>query len=100
MDRPSPSFGTHIRAARLGWGYAPQHGAFIRMSDADGANSRIELCPLNAVPSKKVAGGFHRVWWESPGILDLIPWLKGVRRIKRYMCVVVDTHGTILKSEA
>lgn len=41
------SLGTRIRAARLGWGFSLRHGAFIRMSDADGLNSRIELCPEN-----------------------------------------------------
>jgi hypothetical protein len=30
----------------------------------------------------------------------MIPWLRNVRRIKRYVCVVVDEHGTILRSES
>jgi hypothetical protein len=98
-DVTQPTLGPRIRAARLGYGYAPRHGCFARISDADGGNFRIELCPVNAVPSKKSRGGY-RVWWENdPGVLDMIPWLRNVRRIKRYVCVVVDEHGTILRSE-
>jgi hypothetical protein len=97
----TPTLGPRVRAARLGWGYAPRHGCFVRMSDSEGGNFRIELCPVRAVPSKKVKTGFHRVWWEDdPGVLDMIPWLRNVRRIKRYVCVVVDEHGTILRSES
>ena len=93
------TLGPRIRAARLGWGYAPQHGCFIRMSDAEGTSTRVELCPVNGVPSSKVKGGFHRVWWDGPEMLDMIPWLRGVRRVKRYVCVVIDEHGTIIRSE-
>ena len=94
-----PALGPMIRAKRLGWGLSRRHGAFVRMSDAEGMNSRIELCPLDAVPSKKLKGD-HRCWWEDEGILGLLPWLKYVTRIKRYVCVVVDERGTILRSEA
>lgn len=95
----TPTLGPRIRAARLGWGYTPKHGCFVRISDVAHDRFRIELCPVNAVPAKKCAGGY-RVWWENdPAILDMIPWLRGVRRIKRYVCVVVDEHGTILRSE-
>ena len=97
----TPSFGTMIRAARLGWGHAKRHGCFIRMSDADGMNSRIELCPLHKIPSERTAHKNHRCWWENgQSILDEIPWLKPVRAIKRYVCVVVDEAGSILRSEA
>lgn len=98
----TPTLGPRIRAARLGWGYAPRHGCFARISDVAGGNFRIELCPVRAVPSTKAKPfGNYRVWWENdPAILDMIPWLRGVRRIKRYVCVVVDEDGTILRSEA
>lgn len=95
----TPSFGTNIRAYRLGWGYAKAHGCFIRMSDADGENSRIELCPISDVPVNKTPGHSHRCWWDSPSILTMIPWLRMVRRIKRYVCVIVDTHGAIIRTE-
>jgi hypothetical protein len=98
--RPEPHLGPRIRAARLGWGYSAKHGAFIRISDA-GEHHRIELCPPDGVPSRKSPDhGNYRVWWEGESPLGLIPWLKPVRRIKRYVCVVVDDHGTILRSEA
>ena len=93
----SPSLGTMIRSCRLGWGLSRRHGCFVRMSDADGANTRIELCPVNAVPAKKI--GFHRCWWEGEDVLSFIPWLQPVRSIRRYVCVVVDDRGAILRSE-
>ena len=100
MTAPTPTFGPRIRAARLGWGYCARHGCFVRMSDADGLNTRGELCPVRGVPSKKVAGGLHRMWWEGgPDVLDLIPWLCGVRVVKRYICVVIDENGNIVRSE-
>lgn len=89
-----------IRAARLGWGHSPKHGCFVRMSDAEGKNSRIELCPSRSVPSKKSANRYHRCWWEGDSdVLEMIPWLKGVRAIKKYVCVVVDDEGQIVRSE-
>jgi hypothetical protein len=89
-----------IRAARLGWHHSPRHGCFIRMADADGMNTRVELCPVNAVPSTKTKFRDYRCWWEGPDVLGMIPWLKGVMRIKRYVCVVIDEHGAIIRSEA
>lgn len=93
----TPSFGTMIRAARLGWGLAREHGCFIRMSDAGESRSQIELCPLNEVPSKKSLGGHHRVWWESPDILKKIPWLIRIRKVHKYIVVIVDDEGAIVR---
>ncbi len=94
----SPSLGTMIRARRLGWGQSKKHGAFIRMSDAGPGRSLIELCPVNAIPGKKTPHREHCCWWDDPGILDMIPWLRPVRRIKRYIAVVLDDHGAIVES--
>lgn len=98
MSYPAtPSFGTMIRAARLGWGLASAHGCFIRMSDADGMNTRIELCPLHEVPREKPKGSY-RVWWKNGReILNGLPWLKPIRAIKRYVAVVIDEHGVIVE---
>jgi len=95
MYPETPSFGTMIRATRLGWGWARQHGCFIRMSDADGMNSLIELCPMHAVPSKKMKGNY-RVWWESPSVLGMIPWLKPIRKVHKAFAVKVDVDGNII----
>lgn len=89
-----------IRATRLGWGHAKAHGCFVRMSDAGPHTFRIELCPTDAVPKDHTPGGSHRVWWENgQAVLEMIPWLKWVRAIKRYICVIVDEHGAIVRSE-
>lgn len=99
MSTPTPSFGTRIRAARLGWGHAPRHGCFIRMVDVGEGRNRIELCPTNGVPVKKSKGGLYRCWWETPEVLDLIPWLSPIRAIRRYVSVIVDNEGSVVEAE-
>lgn len=86
-----------IRAIRLGWGLSRQHGCFIRMTDSKEMNSIIELCPIDAI-SKKTFDKYYRRWWDSPEILQMIPWLKGITSIKKYICVEVDVQGKILRS--
>ena len=100
MNDP-PSLGSTIRAARLGYKWSARHGAFIRMSTPAADRSLIELAPRDAIPSKKAKGdvGDHRVWWETPEILDMIPWLRGIRRIKKYVAVLID-DGNIVRSVA
>lgn len=94
---PPRKFGTNIRAARLGFHWSEQHGAFIRMATA-GERTFIELAPASGVPNKSAARlKDHRCWWEEVGILDLIPWLRNVRRIKRYVAVEVDDNGNIVE---
>lgn len=89
----SPSFGTMIRAGRLGWGLSHKHGAFIRIWDEPNGKIVVELHPTNGVPKYKTDTGHHRVWWETPAILDMIPWLRGVTRIKKYVRVTVNDEG-------
>lgn len=97
-DHNGPRIGQMIRAYRLGWGYSKPHGAFVRISDErDGF--RVELCPVHALPLKKLKGN-HRCWWEDADVLAMIPWLQWVRRVKRYVCVIMDEQGAILRSES
>lgn len=95
MSIDRTSLGTMIRAARLGWRKSDRHGAFIRISDwrdHRGSYHLVELCPINSVPSKKI--GFFRCWWEGGyEVLDMIPWLRMVRKAKTYIAVIVDDEG-------
>lgn len=101
MNPTAPTLGPRIRAARLGWGYAPRHGCFVRISDFAHDRFRVELCPVNAVPGHKSPNhGNYRVWWDTPEMLDMIPWLRNVTRVKKYVCVVVDEHGGVVRSES
>lgn len=97
MEQITPSFGSNIRAGRLGFKWSARHGAFIRMSTPSKDRTLIELAPHNAVPSKKCKGevGDFRVWWEMPQILDMIPWLRNIRRVKKFIAVFVDDNGNI-----
>ena len=92
-----PSFGTMIRAARLGWGLAKQHGCFIRMSDLPDKCTLMEFCPIHEVPNKKDKGN-HRVWWENGReILGLIPWIKDLKKVHKPFAVTVDDDGEIVR---
>ena len=95
----SPSFGTMLRARRLGWEYSKQHGFFIRMSTI-GDLSYIELAPENEIPKNKTPGGWHRCWWDDPSILDLIPWLRFVKKVKKYIEIEVDDHGNPVRKSS
>lgn len=93
-----PKFGTRIRAARLGYGWSSRHGAFIRMSTS-GSRNFVELCPGDRLPTKG-ATKEYRCWWDTPEILDYLPWLRSVRRVKVPIRVEVDDAGRIVKERA
>lgn len=96
MSKPTRPFGANIRACRLGFHWSERHGAFIRMSTA-GERNIVELTPADAVPMKGVKSrDRYRVWWDDPAILDALPWLRNVRRIKRYVAVEVNDDGEIV----
>lgn len=88
-------FGMNLRAYRLGWGLSRRHGCYIRMTDC-GINTRVELCPIDDVPNK-MGGKTHRCWWDDPSILDMLPWLKPVKKIKQYVSLIINDSGEIVR---
>jgi hypothetical protein len=63
-----------------------------------GERNFIELAPASGVPNKSATKiKEHRCWWEQGDILGMIPWLRNVRRVKRYIAVEMDDNGNILK---
>jgi hypothetical protein len=87
------SFGRTLRAYRLGYARSDKHGAFIRLEMVDDASVNVTLVPL----SQRVPAGrrkkLHVVWWESPEskqVLDLIPAVKNVRRVKKIVSFDID----------
>jgi uncharacterized Zn finger protein len=87
------SFGRTLRAYRLGYAPSEKHGAFIRLEMVDDASVNVTLIPLNhRVPDGR-RKKLHVVWWESSEskqILDLIPALKNVRRVKKVISFDID----------
>lgn len=91
------TFGSNIKAARLGYHWSERHGAFIRMVTV-GSRMFVELAPASGVPNKsETKSKDYRCWRDDDSILDRIPWLRNVRRIKRYVAVEVDERGNIVK---
>jgi len=91
-----PGFGSRLRAYRLGWRWSNRHGANIRMTTAGNLNI-VELCPANEVPRHKSETGNFRCWWDQSDILDMLPWLQPIRKIKKYVRVLVNEEGEIVQ---
>lgn len=97
-----PSFGATLRGFRLGWRFSPQHGAFIRMTDSNDGRNYIELAPITGIPSKSAIPGMkihhHRAWWDDPPILELLPWLRPISKVLKYIAVECNDEGRIIRA--
>lgn len=65
-DAPGSTLGANLRACRLGYGWVPELGAWLRLSPA-GPHVRVDLEP-DVVPANRT--GMHWCWWEGDGTLD------------------------------
>ncbi len=89
------TFGMLLRATRLGYGLSDKHQAFVRICDVDNKTLNVTLSPLDRhVPNKNTPKN-HYCWWEQkdddePPLLDLIPALQSVRRVKRLVSFDID----------
>jgi len=89
------TFGVLLRATRLGYHISDKHQAFVRICEIDDRTLNVTLAPLDQhVPSKNTPK-IHYCWWEQkdkdePSLLDLIPALQGVRKVKRLISFDID----------
>lgn len=102
----SPKFGTYIKGARLIYKWSNRLGSFMRMSPLN-FGTRIELEPYDtdfceSKHSKKDKSP-HFIWWQDENedydpdtMIDLIPCLRMVKRIKRRVVFDVDDNGEII----
>jgi hypothetical protein len=89
------TFGMVLRAARLGYHISDKHRAFVRISDVDERTLNITLAPLAAHVPKQGGNKMHYCWWEQkddgePPLLDLIPSIRAVRRVKKVISFDID----------
>lgn len=87
------SFGRTLRAYRLGYAPSHKHGAFIRLEIVDDKSVNVTLVPLNHQVPNSSRKKLHVVWWESQEskkVIDLIPALKNVRRVKKIVSFDID----------
>lgn len=94
----SPTFGQVIRAARLGYHWAPRLQAMVRMSDC-GPHTEIRLCPADQLPKGASRGENpeHRCWWEcKEDLLGLIAPIRGIRAVKSPIRFLVDDNGNLV----
>lgn len=84
-----------LRAARLGYHISDKHHAFIRIREVDDKTLNITAAPLDQhVPNKNTPKP-HYCWWEQkdaddPPLLDLIPALQNVRKVKKLVSFDID----------
>lgn len=87
------TFGSTLRAFRLGYHVSQKHNALVKVSDyPDGKKVSIKLVPIDGkVPHDKFKD--HRCWWERDGeLLDAVPALRGIRNVKRIISFDVDAE--------
>lgn len=91
------SFGVTLQAFRLGYRISDKRRAFVRIAEnADKRTLNVTLVPLyQRVPGTKGRKGkMHYCWWETDekgeDVLDLIPAIRHVRRIKQTLSFDVD----------
>lgn len=92
-----PTFGAVLRGARLGWHWSARHGGFIRLS-VEGTKAVVQLHPNSLMPSRK--GGDYVCWWEDPGLLDCIPQLRRVVKVRRPIYFTVPLSLEVGATEA
>lgn len=88
-----PTFGSVLRAARLGYHWSEKLGAFLRVS-GDGPFV-FDLAPATGVP-KQHAKGEHRVWWDTDEGRNAVlscGALRGIRRVSRPFRITVGDDG-------
>ena len=72
MHEPGPSsFGRYLRAARIGFHWARDQAAFIRMSEAWTEAYRIEFCSADNLPKRPTLYP-HILWWEEDNGAQLL----------------------------
>jgi hypothetical protein len=98
-----PTFGSYLRAARLGFMWAPQIGQYVRI-DADGPPRKVECLTVDALMARggergrsRYVNARYRCWWEGElGVkaLDLIRWPGG--RVERNRTYYMNDDGTMV----
>lgn len=89
----SITFGTALRAARIGYGLSTKHNAYIRVTDEGPDTLRIVMIPLGEkLPSK--GRTIYYAWWEVENgeelLTDLSPAISRVKRVKKSLSFVID----------
>lgn len=93
------TLGMTVRAARMGFAWSHEHGAFVRI-EGDGP-FKITLHPSGLIANAFNNHGEHRCWWSdadgSPRLdLNRIKPLQGIKRIKRVVQFWINDEGEML----
>jgi hypothetical protein len=88
-----PSFGSALRAARVGYRWSDAYKCFVRISaERTGGAICIEVAPDKGIPNKHAEINY-KCWWDEPEILDLLPALKALGPVTKYQRIYVDDNG-------
>jgi hypothetical protein len=93
------TFGTAIKAYRLGFAYWPGFQAYPRISGS-GPSYAVDLAPPGQLPSG-APGDTHAVWWEDPAkahdLIQSSPVLRSLKRVKRPLRLCLDEDGWLVQ---
>lgn len=102
---PPCTFGTALRAARLGYGWSVALQAWVRIVDDGPSGFVVTLAPPNSVPVHNPrVDGKHRCWWDggteaetalanAPGLLPYVG--RGVKHVVR---LTLDDTGRVVRA--
>lgn len=92
------SFGSYIRAVRLGYRYVERLRAFVRMS---GDGPFLVEAVRDVKDMRPLKGKFHRAWWEGPKaedhVFELSPALARLRPEDVPVQLILDDAGEVVR---
>jgi len=83
------SFGHSIRALRLGWEASTKKGCWVRIAVVKEGVVCVQLHPLDGLVPARNNYKYHYVIRGRPDVIDAIPQLKHVVRVKRHIEYIV-----------
>lgn len=103
---PGSTLGENIKAARLGFGWVPEWGAWLRLSPA-GDYHQVHLAPAGAdLPGpRRAADRLYRAWWEGTevdqaviisSIAQVVAGQTRLLRLRRSVIFVLDGNGAVV----
>lgn len=90
--------GQKIKALRLGYAFSSRLSAWVRISDFSHDRYLVELVPSTQIlPSRPAGANVYRdIKGCADDILDHIPLMKRVVRVKKQLSFVVNNDGEIV----
>lgn len=95
MSAEAPTFGSYVRAARLGFRWYAPLSRYVRISDHPDGGWLVQACTPSRLPSH--AKGHYRCWWEDDvDVVAMVPALLEMRD-RSSLSIRVDDDGRLVR---